>query len=278
MAVTNPFTATRTVPYLTVDELSNAPMSRNIEHYFPNANSTADQTAQLANLIMRASAAVNSWCNQPLHAHVSTETGRPPIVAGGKLAIHPRHWPIRSVASISIGDGPQNLVSLDLTNLEIQDWRLLIPLYYPWRGSARQGPFTSWTYTAGYPHSTLTAGAAIGATTLQTLDATAMDPGTVLTVEDEGRTEQVTVVSSTGNTVTVTPTLYPHGVGSGVSALPEDIKHACLILIDAGLEFADTFSLTITANDDRGGLIKSDRRTGMLMAAQSLLAPYRRVR
>lgn len=88
-------------PYITVQELKRNPVYNQLKQLVPNS-SDADRDAELARLIMRASAMANGETNQNLVASVDTEIGQVVVTDYGDLRIHTRSTPITSVQSISV--------------------------------------------------------------------------------------------------------------------------------------------------------------------------------
>ena len=275
MSVTAPQTVHRVRPLITALELRRAPMALDATHFLPDEFGDTDKEASLVDAIRRASGMVTNYCHQPLHAAQDTDAGRVPITRDGRLAINPRHWPIRQVISVAAGTDSAATNLVDLTSIEIEPWRFTVPSPWP-PGAAR--PYARWTYVAGHPVTTLTADAAAGATTIVVDDATGIIAGfTELTLADGANTEYVVPLAVNGLTLTIPALAHDHTAGVGCSALPDDVKQAVLLLIDAGLQYCDAHSLTI-ARQNRSVGVEQDQRAAMLLTARELLNDYRRVR
>lgn len=260
-------------PLMTVDEVARAPRSLDIGHFLPDGETTEDQLSVVRTEIIRGSWMVTNYCHQPLHACVDTQARRVPVDRWGKVAIPTRHNPIRQVLSVELGNGPNDLQPVDLTYVEIDDWRIRIP----WGWAGGEGPYARWSYIAGWVVTWLTAPVEEGATSIVVDDATGIVPGhTVLTLTDGPAAETVVAGAVTGNTVTVPALTADHAAGVGVSELPDDVKQALLNMLDAGLRFCDSHSLTMIRQDRTIGP-EQDQRASMLDTARSLLNDYMRV-
>ena len=87
-----------------------------------------------------------------------------------------------------------------------------------------------YTYINGYPNTVLTANASAGTSTITVKNVTGM-VGQTLTIYDADLTEDVVILSVLGNVVTLTaPTLFAHVIGIPVSALPDSVKQAAVLL------------------------------------------------
>lgn len=261
-------------PYITLDEFRRAPMSLDTSNFLPDDTPDPDVDAEMRRVILRASGAVNNHCNQPLYAATLTESGRVPVTPDGFLAIATRRWPVRQVLAVRAGPGPNSLVDLDISGAELDPWRIRIPAPFA-RGGPR--PYAVWTYTAGWPVTTLVDPVAVGATSIKVVDATGVTAGeTVLTVAGGPSTETVVPTAVVGNTLTVPALTFAHDPGAGVSSLPDDVRSAVLLFIESDLRFNDSYSITVERSDRSIGP-EDDQRQSMRDTAKELLNPYRRV-
>ncbi len=267
------FPVPNTTPYLTPEQVARAPLSRGVEKFF-HAGSDADDTAAIVALIRRVSRLADDICDQPLASCVDVETRRVPVVYGDMVMVRPRYCPIREVRSVQVGSHVTDLTDLDLSTAEIEPSQLRIQLPYLMRYSL--AVLARWTYVAGFPVTALAADAAAGDTTITVADSTGIVPGhTEMTIPDGTGTEYVVASAVTGNVLTVPPLARDHDLGTPVTAIPEAVQEACLLLLDAGLEFADTYALTLT-RDDRGNIRTDDIRASKVRDAVGMLTPYMR--
>jgi hypothetical protein len=94
--------------------------------------------------------------------------------------------------------------------------------------------YCQFSHIAGWAHTTLSGGGvSAAASSITVANATGVSPGTALTIYDGAQTEQVFVSSSyvSGTAVALAaPTVFPHPSGVTVSAIPEDIRQAVILL------------------------------------------------
>jgi hypothetical protein len=194
------------------------------------------------------------------------EVERPPVDAYG------------STAPTSAGDGGQSV----LVGGGYVDW-----------GNGREGYTTATSYLNGWAHSSLTAASTLGATTITVDDVTSMT-GSRVFIYDGAETETVTVSSVTANsnfslpygtnTVAAGPgtltlssgTLYPHGAGAVVSALPQAVLWATVLActlqaLESGITAVSVQNLPGSQTTGGQGL------TALEQEFRTILAPYRRV-
>lgn len=261
------------VPYLTVAELKRSPIYTQLQKLVPNS-SDADRDAELARIILRISAMINSEVRQNLAATVDTETGTAVVAADGEIRVHTLNNPIVEVKSVSLGLDPNNLSDVsDLSGIVIQPWNFTIP-------SVRFRPglrlHVRWTYVSGYPVTELAEAVSAGDTSITVKDATGIVAGqTLLSIEDGKWLEHVVPTAVSGNVLTVAPMSYQHQAGVGVTALPDDIKNAVLTLVS---RLHDTWSLAPGAimRDGSGANVPGAKVVRAMCDAAWMLAPYRR--
>lgn len=266
----------RTVPYITVAELKRSPISTQLQSLVPGS-SPADRDAELGRIIQRVSAMINGECHQNLAATVDTEVGRVVVSDEGDLRLHCRSNPIIDVRSVSVGQDLKSLTPItDLSFVSLEPWRITIPGSGMGFGRPGQRLWAQWEYVNGYPVTTLTAPVSAGATSMTVADTTGIVPGrTILTVEDGIYLETITPTAVSGNTLTVAPLLSSHQVGVGVTALPDDVEEATLLLIS---RLHDTWSLSMGAisHDGSGAQIPGAKVTRAMCDASVMLSSYRR--
>ena len=116
--------------------------------------------------------------------------------------------------------------------------------------------FVNFTYTNGWPNTTLAASVAAGATSIQPSNVTGIYPGTPLTLYDLPLDEPAVVASTytIGNSTVplTTPLQYSHSTTATVTNLPPAIKQAAILATTAfikqrgsgALEVADMGAVT----------------------------------
>lgn len=233
--------------YLTVPEFLASPAGTavNTMDLIPGG-STAQQRAELANVLLRASQLADSICLIPLGAHEVVEHQEVYVRAAGTVQYAPRQVsgsiPLIAISSFAYGAGPGSLTSIVPQQRWVQDGTAIIPLGgagFAWSGALQFGApgagsrvLAEVTYTAGFPCTTFSAPAAVAVTALEVTDATGIMPGERLRVHDPGREEQVMVAAgwtpATGPAVVplAGATAHAHRAGTGVADMPMDIKTA----------------------------------------------------
>jgi hypothetical protein len=262
------------VPYLTLDELRRSPISLSLRDLVPGS-SGADQDAELSRMILRASAMINSACNQNLAAAVTTESGQVAVSDFGELRLHTRCSPVIEVLAVAVGwDSSHTSPVTDLSGAVLDPWRITLrgpsPLFSSCRGGQRL--YAEWTYCSGYPIATLASPVSAGDTVLTVTNTIGVLPGqTVLTVEDGPWLETVVPTAVSAGTLTVAPLTYAHQVGVGVSAVPDDVKEALLVMMSY---LRDSYSVAMGAIDPNGA---RPGERGVLCDVATMLHDYRRV-
>jgi hypothetical protein len=290
MAVTTRSAPAFTVPYLTIDEYKRAPTAVDVGN-LARGGSQAQQDAELANVIVRASAWVNGICNQNLAATRDTENGRVRVNRAGEYAVHPRYWPILEVVTFAAGSSPSALTNLDLTNCFIEEQLFTIPstsitsgigpaLQFGATGFGDRA-FAQWTYVNGWAVTTLaTVIAAAGATSVVVRDATGIYAGTRLTIYDAENTETFTVTSLVGTTLTVPALTFAHATaGVSISALPGTVKEAAVLLTSSLVKSRGNEAVVMAAIDQQPATVTTNpSATRDAQMAKEMLIPFGVVR
>jgi hypothetical protein len=278
MPTVTPVPSRVTTAYITVAELKRSPIYTQLSKLVPGG-SAGDNDAELGQIIMRVSALIDSEVNQNLSATVDSEVGRVAVSEYGELRIHTRATPIIQVLSVAVGTDPNNLIPVsDLSSVVVDPWSItvLAPQIYACPRPGRR-LWASWTYVNGYPVTALTEASAVGDTSITVADATGILPGvTQLKVKDGKWFETIAPTAVTGNTLTVAPLMYGHQAGVGVSALPDDVQAAALVLIS---RLHDNWSLAMGAitMDGTGAKHPGAGPTYALCEPAVMLRPYRRM-
>lgn len=307
-------------PYIVPGMLTTAPtgIAWNIIP-FPKATTTAQYAEQL-NICWRASGIIDNYCNQVLRATIDTEylsgpnfrvtvqtgagTGRvilqrSPVlevlaVSVSANATMPRQWttlaantfdvevPIvgvyGSIAPSAAGEGGQSI--------------LIAPGAVNW-ALGRNGWRFAVSYINGWPHTSLTASALPGVTTISVDDVTAF-AGAAAFVYDGAQSETVTVTSVAATTPltlpvsglqvpagpgTLTlsaPLTSPHDGGVVVSSMPQDIIWATVLAattqaLESGIDAITIQNVPGTQTVGGHGV------TELTQQYEVIMGPYRRV-
>ena len=267
--------------YATASEFQNFPSGLEVADLVAGGT-PAQQAAELALILQQASSAIDQWTYQPLYAHTSTETIHARPGPYGTLTVRVSQFPLVSVTSAQWRQTPRGgWNAIDLTMIDVfgalgEGHKYVAgDTNYAVRGGWGLAPLTvQSTYVAGYPNMLLTVASAAATTTLTVDTVLGVQDGQILSVYDGANYEVITVASASGSTLTLSaPTVYAHGVGVRISAVPDAVNLACL------LTAAYLLKERRTAGFVMGGKIQS---TNMLTAedlqlARQYLQPFRRV-
>lgn len=291
--------------YLTANVLQFAPLGVNWKSVVsqaataPTQPTTGQIYAELTNIILRASALMDTYCQQVLAATTDSEEkraddSRSGIDRNGYLWVHTDYWPVRSVSSFQYGYpalGGTTWTVSTLSDLLLYRSRIVYPGLLPRRGVP---PLRiQYTYVNGWPTTLLTASTIVGATALPVADATGMVAGQSLTVYDGGNTETVTVAGTwTATTGAASVTLaagmsFAHTIAARtapqpydvlVSALPPDVQTACLLICKELAEERGASALVMGRTGGVAGVTPRETAAEKVpMEAQFVLDAYRRV-
>ena len=129
-------------PYITIAEYLNAPTSIDSSNLVVGGNSAA-QTAELYNVIIRASSFMNEYLNQDLNATTNTENQRTRFTPEGFIALHPNNNPVISLSAFSYGSTPNNMTALsDCSTVWFEDQQIIIPVSQLSTTYSSQGPLS----------------------------------------------------------------------------------------------------------------------------------------
>jgi hypothetical protein len=297
MAAVSPITQFQSGAYLTIAEYKNAPTAIDYSNLVTGGTS-AQQDAELAAVIQRASSWVDIYVNQPLIAQNFVEQSRTRITREGFLVISPDFNNVVSLNSLAYGSVPTNMITASATSLQscwFEKSQIIYPLSQLGLTYSSQGPlsfgfppstgskiYASYNYTAGYCNG-LISSATAGQTSFTMIDPIGLTAGTVVTIYDGQYTEQV-VVSPTyvygSSTVNITTALkFAHSSGVAVGNIPQAVKQAAILITTDFLKVRGDSSLTMsvttraTSGPSVQDIVGSD-----IALAKELLSPFRRMR
>jgi hypothetical protein len=297
MAAVTPISPFNTTPYLTLSEYKNAPTAIDYNNLVAGGTA-AQQDAELASVIQRASSFIDIHCNQPLSAQYFTEQNRTRLTQEGFLVISPDYNQVVALTALSYGVTPTNLVTADASTLN-QTWmeraQMIYPLSQLGLTYSSQGPlsfgfppsnrsrmYINYTYVAGFTN-TYTGTLTAGSTTLTVLNPAGITSNDVLTIYDGQYTEQVMTTSDYtfgSTTVPITsPLQYAHASGTGIGSVPQAIKEAAILVTTDFLKVRGDNSLTmaVTTRPTSGPSVESIIGSDLALAKE-LLRPFRRMR
>jgi len=297
MAAVSPITQFQSGSYLTIAEYKNAPTAIDYSNLV-NGGTQAQQDAELASVIQRASSWIDIYVNQPLIAQNFTEQQRTRITQEGFLIISPDYINVVALNSLSYGVTPTNMITVPSSTLS-QCWfeksQIIYPLSMLGLTYSSQGPlsfgfppsirsriYTSYNYVAGFCNG-LISSATAGSASFTMIDPIGLTPGTVVNIYDGQYTEQVVVSPNYvygSNTVPITSTLqYNHSSGVSVGNMPQAIKEAAILVTTDFLKVRGDNSLTmsVTTRASSGPSVQSIIGSDLALAKE-LLSPFRRMR
>lgn len=263
-------------PYLTSAEYQASPTGVNINQLVVHGTTQANADA-LKQTIARASSLADSYCYQVLAATLDTQLGRYRVNREGSIKVPLAFTPVVQVSGVQVGPTPSSMSALtDLSNVWVGRKVAEIPLVNLTLGSSSVSGYVyaAVTYVNGFANTVLSVAATAGQSTFTVDSPLGILPGMPLVIHDPAQTEHVVVASVAGNVVTATlPLSYPHAVDVNVSALPESIKQATVLLTSALIKTRGSEAIVMqamhgqpskTASTEDGGMEEIDLAVGML--------------
>jgi hypothetical protein len=307
--LTSPITESLlTVPYVGVAEFKAAPTWLDNQDLVESGDE-GQQDAELFNQLLKASAWAVGFCDQPLHAHAAYEATTARVDRWGRMWLHPKNNPVRSVTGLAYGVDFQNLTNLsNLDQVWVQDQRGLVismvPMNGAWMGTLQFGSvarpyaevYVQYQYVAGYANTYLTAVATSGQNQLTVADPTGFTPpsttpwgtpygGSIARIWDPAQEEAISVTSSYtlgANPVTLSANLANnHQTGVQVSEFPPQVRqaivsYACALMLREDVSedppFPGSPGPTARRSASRGVA------GGLIEEAERGLMPFRRTR
>jgi hypothetical protein len=262
------------IPYISAQEFQNAPTGINLSNLIPSGTQ-AQESAELARILLRASAWIDNRCQMQLRATTNMESRQAWTQTNGTLKVFPKFFPIKSISSLNYQKyAQQSSVFLDATQIFIGD------NYFYWTGGTlpRASQVTvQYTYVNGWPVSSLSSAVIVGGTVLPLTTVVGIVNGTQLTIYDGINTEQVTVQSVSSSSVTLTASLqYAHAIGIHVSSLPDDVRQACILVAASFIKTRNPNGIQMSGS----GQMQSSSQNipgDFLDQADSILQSYKRV-
>lgn len=286
---------------------------------FPKALGPA-QLAEQTNIAWRASGIVDAYCNQVLRATVDTERLAGPDFrityqqATGNARIILQRWPVTQILAVQTAANavfPRQWTQVPSGMWDIEypivglygssapsaageggQSMVLAPGYVDW-SRGRRGFAVSVSYVNGWPHTSLTANATVGATTVsvddvtgftgagafvydgaasETISVTSVSATTPLTLPNGGGTAQ----AGPGTLTLSAPLTSAHSAGVVVSSLPQDIIWATVLA--ATVQALESGITAVSIQNIPGSQTTGGHGIAELQSNYELiLEPYRRV-
>jgi len=297
MAAVSPITQFQSGSYLTIAEYKNAPTAIDYNNLVVGGNA-AQQDAELAAVIQRASSWIDIYVNQPLIAQNFTEQSRTRITQEGFMVISPDYNNVVAVNSLAYGATPTAMTTVpanSLASIWFEKSQFIYPMSQVGIGYSSQGPlsfgfpptvrsriYATYNYCAGYCNGNIQTATA-SATSFTMIDPIGLTAGTVVTIYDGASTEQVVVSPSYtygSTTINITTGLkYTHAAGVAVGNMPQAVKQAAILVTTDFLKVRGDNSLTmaVTTRATSGPSVQDIIGSDMALAKE-LLAPFRRMR
>lgn len=272
---------------------------------------------------MRATAMADAYTNQVLRATVDTEQDSGPDkwvtvqAATGNARVMLQRWPVLAIQSVQVAptgvfprqyttvtpgfyDIERPILGIAGTTSPAPDGQggqaiLIAPGYVDW-SYGRNGFTIRTTYINGWPHTSLTAGAAAGSQTITVDDCTGWATSlnivgggtevapvtgtTTAVIYDSGQQEVIQVTAASANAGAGTLTLqsglaFAHNPGTMVSTLPASVIWA-VILFGASMALTRGATATVVHEISGTGSAGTREPSDLIGEAELLLNPYRR--
>lgn len=289
-------------PYVSPDAFKAHPTYLDVNGLRVDNPDPAAQAAELANLLLAASAWADNECDQPLGAHVWTQRTRAAVDRAGNLKFHIDHGPMITLISLGYGMTPATLTTVSGAGAWVEGaGNIVVPLggmSTAWSGSLQFGlplsgeVFVQAVGVSGFVATLLGADSTASVTSLTVADPTGIMPGGRYRIWEPGVEETVTIAPTwvppdatlppAATAVSLAgPTLFAHTAGSDLSGLPADARNAIVQYVTATLmrpdsSAEDEFPNTALGSDTR----RNDPRngSGLIAEAARTLTSYGRVR
>jgi hypothetical protein len=292
-------------PYLTIDEYQSAPTSMDTSNLIPGGNPAA-QLVSLGETIGRASSWIDQFCMGAwgtLCATSNIENARVWGTNYGTLPIHTKYWPILQVDTFSYspvganGFGLPSSINMAGASITPAGSIWIEPQQFIVQPSgltgfglntavgicAGQQYYCTYTYTNGWPVTTLSASVSAGSASIAPASVLGMYPGTMLTFYDEPYNEPIQIASTyepnTSPVPLTTGTLFNHASGVMVTNLPPAVKQAAILATTAFIKQRGSGALVVS---DMGAT--THQQTGFSQnsgsdwaQAKILLQPFRQM-
>lgn len=309
-------------PYVTPAVITSAPTGISWAS-IPAGRLVTDQQryAEQLNICMRATAMADAYCNQVLRATLDTELQSgpdlritvQPSTGNGRVVL--QRWPVLSIQAVQVSPNtfPRQWTTVPSGMYDVEhpviglfgtsapsgageggQSILIAPPYVNWC-NGRNGVWVKVTYTNGWPHTSLTADASAGDTTIHVDDTTGWDTtsealGTTgvtgVFYDDAQEMAQATTTSVTAGPGLVTlaqPLAFDHAAGVLFTSLPGQVMWACTLLsASQALTRGATATTVQTIPGGGGGGGGSPggggrRQVDLESQAQAFLKPFQRV-
>ena len=261
------FTQPYTTPYITLQEFKDAPTGVSAISLIAGGSQPAND-ALLSNIILQASAKLDGITHQPLNARLDIEKKRMNFNPRRDVTLYPKYFPVQSFNSLSYGATPSLMKSLtdcsvawlEQRSITIPSWNIVSLSTIQHSNGLSGAGYVEYSYVHGFVN-TIIAACTAGNTSVLPADVTGIYAGMTIRIADGANSETIKVASNyVAGTATVSlasPLAYSHTAGMSFSAMPLDIKEACILLarsiIKQGREGAMVAGTSNTPTQANGG-------------------------
>lgn len=272
--------------YVTPAEFKAAPTGVDVSQLVPGGD-PARNAAALVMQLQRASAYADNFCQKVIAATVDVQAGQYRVqhdkALGAVIKVPVDNTPVIAVSAIKTGRTPGALASVATpANLWIGRKVLTIPV----SGAHGEHIFAQVDYVNGWANTALTVAAAPGALSITVASSLGIMPGQQLNIQSPTNAETLTVATTyvPSNTAintpvpVTTPIVGTYGIGDTVTAFPQDIKQAVILITKSLIKTRGSESIVIASTSSQPDSIDRLEHgvSSDMDMALDLLAPYRR--
>lgn len=280
--------------YITCEEYRAAPTALNTNNLVPGSPQ-ADQDAELAGIIARASRWIDNTARQSLYAtQTANQNEQARCDSNGFVILKARQDRVKSVDAFAWGPNFLSLVTvtppIPTNQYFVEENRIRFSLSgggVQWTGSLgflavpRNGEVTvQWSYTAGWATTRLSAGVAAGAASIPVELATGIQPGMVARIVAGDAQANVQVASTYTAGSTTVPLTAPLAVawpaGAWFGEVPDDAKEASILATTHYIKQRKGAGFTIGSKSSNTQAEKEDIGIELIQAEEIALRYERR--
>lgn len=272
--------------YVTPAEFKAAPTGVDVSQLVPGGNPAANAAALVMQL-QRASAYADNFCQKVIAATVDVQAGQYRVqrdkALGAVIKVPLDNTPVIAISDIRTGRTPGS-ITLQPTPGNLWIGRKVVTI--PVGGAPGDHMFAQISYVNGWANTALTAAAAPGALSLTVASSLGIMPGQQLNIQSPNNAETLTVdMSYTPSNIAIntlvpvtTPIVGTYGIGDTVTAFPQDIKQAVILIAKSLIKTRGSESIVISSTSSQPDSIDRLEHgvSSDMDMALDLLSPYRR--
>ncbi|MCO4257408.1 hypothetical protein [Pseudarthrobacter cellobiosi] len=272
--------------YVTSAEFKAAPTGVDVSQLVPGGTPAANAAALVMQL-QRASAYADNYCQKVIAATVDVQAGQYRVqrdkALGAVIKVPLDNTPVIAISDIRIGRTPGS-ITLQPTPANLWIGRKVVTI--PTAAAHGDHVFAQISYVNGWANTALTAAAAPGALSITVASSLGIMPGQQLNIQSPNNAETLTVstayipsnVAINTPVPVTTPIVGTYGIGDTVTAFPQDIKQAVILITKSLIKTRGSESIVIASTTSQPDSVERLERgvTSDMDMALDLLAPYRR--